>query len=173
MEQIKNSKGDVLPQPYLDLALMRREQQNGVENYIDCDTCFSWIRTPEDEEFWHDVNNGETPDIPAASLAELEAWRKSREENKQEAMVDDNPEPDYKAMYEDVKGSYEILDKSLHEALEKLQEQTDRNWIAECAMMITGGLSQGTHLPPNTEMIEYAWTLAEAWAAEGKKRGRI
>lgn len=263
---MKNSKGETLPQPYYDLALMRREQQKGsyfvknlqkeFEAKQEVNHAFNWLDAPEKEYLWAAVFMGKTPEIPAASLAELEAWRKSREENKQSefwgkaAMVADElrDEPvseskfkagdkvriisdtlnhkfkigeivilnqintsgmswrchdlckkdwwnvaisdmelvenapdttDYKAMYESEKEKAEYYEKQYNVLKDAVitptaeLQSTDRNWIAECAMGIAAGLSQGTHLSPNQEMIEYAWTLAEAWAADGKNRGHI
>ena len=80
---MKNSKGETLPQPYYDLALMRREQNKFFSNEKYLASSFSWVDTLEGSKFWAKVSNGNIPEIPAASLAELEAWRKSREENKQ------------------------------------------------------------------------------------------
>lgn len=190
---MKNSKGETLPQPYYDLALMRREQQKGsyfVKNWQkefeakqEVNYAFDWLDAPEKEYLWAAVCMGKTPEIPAASLAELEAWRKSREENKQEAMVADELRDDTTDTT-DWKAKYEALEKEANELTAALKElgakydelkygDPDRNWIAECAMGVAAGLSQGTHLSPNQEMIEYALALAEAWAAEGKNRGHI
>lgn len=75
---MKNSKGEILPQPYYDLALMRREQQSGTGDEIVYDTCINWRNTPEGYDWWLDANNGNTPAILASSLAELDLWRKSK-----------------------------------------------------------------------------------------------
>ena len=102
---MKNRKGQTIPQPYLDIAMMRREQQEGSEfrNKLDAkfenngrlDYAFDWYTYPEYFGWWSDVYYGKTPDIPASSLAELEAWRKAK-------LID------YKTMYED------LLDKHLN-----------------------------------------------------------
>lgn len=171
---MKNSKGITLIQPYHDLALMRREQFHGEGDNISKTTCFMWSKTPECYDWWDHVDNGDMPEIPAASLAELEAWRKSREENKQEAMVEDNPEPDYKAMYDELCKRYKALDHNhnrlcqdydfyKHRTNVIADPTTSRNWIAECSMRL---FSTGVSL-------ELSWDKAQKWAAEGKKRGHL
>jgi len=76
---MKNSKGQTIPQPYLDLAMMRREQQEVSQYRKDWDSHFSrtnelfqgfeWQITPEKGDWWADVNEGNSPEIPASSLA--------------------------------------------------------------------------------------------------------
>ena len=39
---------------------------------------FYWEETPEKYDWWHEVYIGNSPDIPASSLAELEEWRKKK-----------------------------------------------------------------------------------------------
>lgn len=79
-----------LPQPYRALAEMRREQQINSEWVKKCDTeftetnelhlAFYWENTPEGGDWWKDLNEGNTPEIPAESLAELKEWQKEHPE---------------------------------------------------------------------------------------------
>lgn len=211
---MKNSKGQELQQFYRDLAMMRMEQQKD-SDYVKMwhkefevtqllKDAFCWDNTPEKGSWWEDVYFDETPEIPASSLAELEAWRKQREESKQSdfwgkaAMVADElrPEPDYKAMYEELEVKYKDLQWTFSELreqkieLEKRAENTTtptRNWIAECAMVVMQGLLSDPNYKdvqhtiagnivtkPRPEVIaERSFDYAEAWAAEGKKRGHL
>lgn len=85
---MKNSKGQTLEQPYLDLAMMRREQQEGseyrkVQDFYYKKTgevffAFNWVDTPEKYEFWDEIYYIHlSPTIPASSMKELEEWRKA------------------------------------------------------------------------------------------------
>ena len=117
---MKNRKGQTIPQPYLDLAMMRREQQEVSQYRKDCDSHFSrtnelfqgfeWQITPEKGDWWADVNEGNSPEIPASSLAELEAWRKAK-------LID------YKTMYEDLLDKLEFYKKPL-KGLKQLLSKT-------------------------------------------------
>lgn len=137
---MKNSKGETLEQPYLDLAMMRREQQEGSEYRKTWDFdfeekgfllyAFDWDKTPEKIDWWYDLFIGNSPDIPSSSLADLEEWRKAKQEaNKPETwgkqLYDsgqfhdlltkyENAEPDYKAMYEEAVKERDYY-RTLHE----------------------------------------------------------
>ena len=60
-----------LPRPYRMLAEYRREQQGGTSDVLHNDTSFAWDEAPEKGDFWQSVNNGDYPEIPAASIREL------------------------------------------------------------------------------------------------------
>ena len=117
---MKNRKGQTLEQPYLDIAMMRREQQEWREGmkvrYKKFEetqlliNAFDWEETPEKYDWWHEVYIGKTPDIPASSLAELEAWRKAK-------LID------YKTMYEDLLDKLEFYKKPL-KGLKQLLSKT-------------------------------------------------
>ena len=105
---MKTRKGQTLEQPYLDIAMMRREQQEWREGmkvrYKKFEETQLLImyrdwETPEKYDWWHEVYIGKTPDIPASSLAELEAWRKAK-------LID------YKTMYEDLLDKLEFYKKA-------------------------------------------------------------
>lgn len=200
---MKNSKGQELPQPYLDLAIMRREQYEGVGDDISMTDCFIWRETCEKFSWWYAVNKGETPEIPAASIAELGAWRKSREENKQSdfwgkaAMVADElrPEPDYKAMYDELCKRYKALDHNHNRLCQDYDfykhrtnviaaPTTSRNWIAECVPYQKCPVCDGEgQVRPlwNKHAQEPTYVKCDVcdgkkiieMAAEGKKRGRL
>ena len=124
---MKNRKGQTLEQPYLDIAMMRREQQEWREGmkvrYKKFEetqlliNAFDWEETPEKYDWWHEVYIGKTPDIPASSLAELEAWRKAK-------LID------YKTMYEDLLDKLEFYKKAF-EGLKTTVEQNlhTAEWI--------------------------------------------
>lgn len=57
-----------LPRPYRMLAEYRREEGGGGDGLCGA---FTWIETPEGYDFWQAVNNGNFPEIPAASIREL------------------------------------------------------------------------------------------------------
>ena len=78
---------------------------------------FDWEETPEKYDWWHEVYIGKTPDIPASSLAELEAWRKAK-------LID------YKTMYEDLLDKLEFYKKAF-EGLKTTVEQNlhTAEWI--------------------------------------------
>lgn len=197
MENIKNSKGEVLSQPYLDLARMRREQNpNNV-----FPLGFASGMTREGLSFWNKVYYCNTPEIPAASLAELGEWQKAK------GIAELQPaEPDWKAMYEDLKAEYERLktdyDTAITEANEMSVELRElgakydelkygdptRNWVAECAMAaMQGMLSSPTNYkeiehpisgkilinPQPEEIAKLSFDYAESMAAEGRKRGHL
>ena len=75
---MKNSKGQTIPQPYLDLAMMRRDQQGRTDNQELLIASLIWKLTIEGEDLWFEVNEGNSPDIPESSLNELEEWRKKK-----------------------------------------------------------------------------------------------
>jgi len=179
---MKNNKGELLPQPYLDLARMRREQYKYFQHEKILGSAFFWEDTLEGGEFWVNVDKGETPEIPAASLAELEEWRKANcipveNENSDDMCFHECPncndrcycsaqpcscctqdEPDYKGLYEHRTAQF-------NELLAKYENQTpSRNWVAECAIAFVSTKGLG---------FEDAWDWAEQWAAEGKRRGHI
>ena len=99
---------------------------------------FYWEETPEKYDWWHEVYIGKTPDIPASSLAELEAWRKAKATISKNGTV----EPDYKAMYEELLDKLEFYKKAF-EGLKTTVEQnlhtaelqsTERNYVWEAAL---------------------------------------
>lgn len=77
-----------LPSPYRELAEMRREQQkdthygttwkNRFNETNNLFYAFGWGETPDGFEFWARAYSGNTPEIPASSLAELAEWQKSK-----------------------------------------------------------------------------------------------
>ena len=129
---MKNRKGQTLEQPYLDIAMMRREQQEWREGmkvrYKKFEetqlliNAFDWEETPEKYDWWHEVYIGKTPDIPASSLAELEAWRKAKATISKNGTV----EPDYKAMYDELAGMYKDLQWTFSELREQKIELEKR-----------------------------------------------
>lgn len=163
---MKNSKGETLPQPYLALAEMRRAQDGRFPKAQNLSNAFTWHETKERILFWGELDNGGLPEIPAASLSELEVWQANKLEENVIKIMDTLPEPalDYKAMYEELKNDYNILNSRYQIATmsQKSDPTPTRNWVAECAMALAASLSE-----------EAAWDYAEAWAAEGKKRGHI
>lgn len=188
MENIKNSKGEVLSQPYLDLARMRKEKRKQADTGL-LSWDFIWRPTLEGLDWWDIVDRGETPEIPAASLAELEDWRKY----KPAIPKNETAEPDWKAMYEDMKAErdyyqheYELKCMELDEIDNK--PTPDRNWVAECAMAaMQGMLSSPTNYkeiehpisgkilinPQPEEIAKLSFDYAESMAAEGRKRGHL
>ena len=77
-----------LPQPYRALAEMRREQQinselfrtevqytKGFERDSVLKNAFCFNETHEGAFWWYDLDKGNTPEIPAASLEELKEWQ--------------------------------------------------------------------------------------------------
>lgn len=177
---MKNSKGETLPQPYLDIARMRREQKPFDDAYLG----FKWVHTSEGYGWWQTVFYSDFPPaIPAASLAELEEWRS----NKLSQMASDawigkpaEPATDWKAKYEELTAATDAL-ISEYNKLKDLYDKLDvtyqrlyvehmkagdptRNLVAECAMRHYAFLG-GDPI--------YSWGKAEAWAAEGRKRGHI
>ena len=147
-------------QPYLDLAMMRRDQQGRTDNQELLIASLIWKLTIEGEDLWFEVNEGNSPEIPASSLAELEAWRKAK-------LID------YKTMYEDLLDKLEFYKKAF-EGLKTTVEQnlptaelqsTERNYVWEAALAIYAA---------NRVMgIEYAFDKANEFVAEGKKRNHI
>lgn len=115
--------------------------------------------------------------------------------------INENPyaqsdEPDWKAKYDDLEYEYHKLKFDFEIAVTEAEESaadlrdlqtkydelksgdTSRNWVAECAMAAMQGMlsyySGGNGTRPTDEIIsEKSWKLAEAWAADGKKRGHI
>ena len=83
---------------------------------------FYWEETPEKYDWWHEVYIGKTPDIPASSLAELEAWRKAKATISKNGTV----EPDYKAMYDELAGMYKDLQWTFSELREQKIELEKR-----------------------------------------------
>lgn len=181
---MKNSKGETLPQPYLDLARMRGEQRPSDGSIFG----FIWNNTPECYDFWSCVNRGETPVIFEFSLAELDEWRKAKSahisisdfdpkinEKPYAQPAEAEPATDWKAKYEEMKAE---RDYYRHEYELKCIELDDidnkptptRNWVAECAMAAMQALVS-REIP--LKAAEYAFDYAEAWAAEGRKRGHI
>ena len=57
------------------------------------------------------------------------------------------------------------------QALSPQEEPNDKLFQAAVAAM--QGLLIGNDLPPNSDTVEYAWTLAETFINEGKKRGHL
>ena len=157
---MKNRKGQTIPQPYLDLAMMRRDQQGRTDNQELLIASLIWKLTIEGEDLWFEVNEGNSPEIPASSLAELEAWRKAK-------LID------YKTMYEELLDKLEFYKKAF-EGLKTTVEQnlhtaelqsTERNYVCEAALAIYAA---------NRVMgIEYAFDKANEFVAEGKKRNHI
>lgn len=210
---MKNSKGELLEQPYYDLAMMRREQQEGSEFRIKWDAdfenigqlndAFRWGKTPEKHEWWNSVDDGNTPEIPAASLAELEAWQKEQKAEYGKLPVPEwvkkapePTEPDYKAMYEcaltelkniraligadENESTYDEVERKFiqlsREAVEPSKpKSTERNWVAECAMELYANLAvhRGMFNHATNRNINDAWDFAQKWAEEGKKRNLI
>lgn len=177
MENIKNSKGEVLSQPYLDLARMRKEKRKQADTGL-LAWDFIWRPTLEGNDWWDIVDKGETPEIPAASLAELEDWRKY----KPAIPKNETAEPDWKAMYEDMKAErdyyrheYELKSMELDDI--DSRPTPDRNWVAECAMAAMQGFLAsyaGATTDPKVEPVaQKSWDYAEAMSAEGRKRGHL
>ena len=179
---MKNRKGQTLEQPYLDIAMMRREQQEWREGmkvrYKKFEetqlliNAFDWEETPEKYDWWHEVYIGKTPDIPASSLAELEAWRKAK-------LID------YKTMYEDLLDKLEFYKKAF-EGLKTTVEQnlptaelqsTERNYVWEAALAAMQGFIAsyaGAAKNPDIDTVAgISLTYAESLIAEGKKRNHI
>ena len=179
---MKNRKGQTIPQPYLDLAMMRREQQEVSQYRKDWDSHFSrtnelfqgfeWQITPEKGDWWADVNEGNSPEIPASSLAELEAWRKAK-------LID------YKTMYEELLDKLEFYKKAF-EGLKTTVEQnlhtaelqtTERNYVWEAALAAMQGFIAsyaGAAKNPDIDTVAgISLTYAESLVAEGKKRNHI
>lgn len=68
-------KISTLPEPYRSLAKLREMQKEygGLQQRCDdLNEAFAWDLTPEDEDFWSSVSNGNHPAIPYTSLAEIE-----------------------------------------------------------------------------------------------------
>ena len=74
------------------------------------------------EDLWFEVNEGNSPAIPASSLAELEAWRKAKATISKNGTV----EPDYKAMYDELAGRYKDLQWTFSELREQKIELEKR-----------------------------------------------
>ena len=119
---MKNRKGQTIPQPYLDLAMMRRDQQGRTDNQELLIASLIWKLTIEGEDLWFEVNEGNSPAIPASSLAELEAWRKAKATISKNGTV----EPDYKAMYDELAGRYKDLQWTFSELREQKIELEKR-----------------------------------------------
>jgi len=142
-----------LPYPYKELATLRREQQAGSYFRKKCDAdfeetgklfyAFAWHNTPEKAYFWDKVNNGNLPEIPAASLAELE--KKSKEPI---------PEP-------------------INQAPALIGGKTEQEWLYIFAgQAMQGYLSSFTTQDPKADfMAEKSIEYAKALLTELKKEG--
>ena len=169
---MKNGKGQTLGQPYLDLAMKRRDQQGRTDNQELLIASLIWKLTIEGEDLWFEVNEGNSPEIPASSLAELEAWRKAK-------LID------YKTMYEDLLDKLEFYKKAF-EGLKTTVEQnlhtaelqtTERNYVWEAALAAMQGFIAsyaGAAKNPDIDTVAgISLTYAESLVAEGKKRNHI
>ena len=147
-----------LHQPYRALAEMRREQQinsEWVKQYEkefkeinDLNFAFYWENTPEGDDWWNYLNEGSTPEIPAASLDELKEWQK------------EHPE------YEATVISEQPNDKLFQAAVAAMQGLLSNSILAGVMKTFNG-------LPHKDEIAEAAFTYAEALINEGKKRGHL
>lgn len=193
---MKDINGNLLQQPYYDLAVMRREQKPD-------NTClygFELGATPEKYDWWFLVFKGNRPPIPDTSLAELEAWRNEKGVNINmksfDPRINETPysptaewiDPlnvkrvsdttDWKAKYEELLDKLEFYKKAFEGLKQTVEQNTPAveltaepsNFIAECAMRAMQTLA-GSENPLNA--ADYAWDYAEAMAAEGKKRGHL
>ena len=59
----------VTPEPYQTLAQLRSQPDLGSNMVMNC---FPWDETPEGSDFWVEVSAGLNPDIPEASMKEIE-----------------------------------------------------------------------------------------------------
>ena len=57
----------VIPEPYQTLAKWRATRQ-----VSQLTNCFPWDETPEGSDFWVEVSAGRNPEIPEASMKEIE-----------------------------------------------------------------------------------------------------
>lgn len=155
-------KNQDLQQPYRALAEMRREQQinskifsdykeyfiDGFNTDNELRKAFNWKCSCEKHNFWNEVYNGNTPEIPAESLAELKEW---------------NPEFEAVLIAEQPKeknpfSGYE--DKLFTVAVAAMQ-----GFIASYA---------GATKDPDTEIAAAkSWDYAESLINEGKKRNLL
>lgn len=170
-EAMKNCKGQELPQPYYDLAEMRRDQKCGVKDVtIMLSSAFNWATTLEGYDWWSSVFKGNKPSIHYASLAELDEWRKAKATISKMGTV----EPGYKAKYEAEKEMAEYYENQYNVLKDAIITPTaepqspDRNWVAECAMAVYANSGMNLY-----DGITESWKFAQKWAAEGKKRGYI
>lgn len=118
---MRNSKGVLLQQPYLDLAQMRWQQKPCQPLSDMLLISFAWSLTNEGHFFWFQVYDCETPDIPASSLAELDAWRREQQITKMPSKIAP-AEPDWKAEYEQLEAEANELTAALKELGAKYDE---------------------------------------------------
>ena len=164
-----------LTEPYKSLAEMRRGDRK--DDLLAC--AFEWDDTPEWGAFWGKVRNGFTPEIPAASLAELEAWKNSKEVKD---MPDLQPaEPDYKAMYEQLQSDYNILNSQYQIASMPTILPTTANketdFVLRTAQMAMQGYlamrATSSITPSYKEVASEAFDYAAAMLGEAKKRNLL
>ena len=118
-----------LPQPYRALAEMRREQQinselfrtevqytKGFERDSVLKNAFCFNETHEGAFWWYDLDKGNTPEIPAASLEELKEWQKEHPEY-EATVIAEQPKEDFDNSF----NNPEVLKQHIAE-LDKLGE---------------------------------------------------
>jgi len=59
----------VIPEPYQTLAQLRSQSDLGSNMVVNR---FPWDETPEGSAFWVEVSAGRNPEIPEASMKEIE-----------------------------------------------------------------------------------------------------
>ena len=145
-----------LPEPYKSLAEMRREQAgNTGDELANSNETFIWAFTLEGGLFWSKLNDGYTPDIPASSLAELEAWKKSKDVK--------SAKPDYKEL---------PSEPTVCSGAAK----REREFLLTTAQMAMQGLiASGKASTYSTiySLSDHTFTYASAMLQEAKKRGLI
>lgn len=154
-----------LQQPYRALAEMRRDQQKDSKIFSDYKEyfidefntdnelrkAFNWECSCEKHNFWEKVYNGNTPEIPAESLAELKEWQKEHTEYGVTVIAEQPKEENPFIGHED---------KLFTAALAAMQ-----GFIASYA---------GATKDPDTEPVATkSWNYAEALINEGKKRNLL
>lgn len=132
-----------LPSPYRELAEMRHEQKphhlpsyvNEFESSNDLIYAFMYSDTPENFDFWYEVNHDWQPEIPKQSLLELEAWKKAKGEFNPTMLIE---HPDHRLFTAACHAMQGILaNRELQLALyanHKLNGTTRENAIAFCAV---------------------------------------
>ena len=155
-----------LQQPYRALAEMRREQQinsewvnqyeKGFKEINDLNFAFYWENTPEGNDWWNYLNEGSTPEIPAASLEELKEWQKEH--------------PEYEPVL--IAEQQKDFDTPFNTKALSSQEPDPRLFTAAVAAM-QGMVANSRIALTDTLLVEYSWDLAEALINEGKKRGHL
>lgn len=190
-----------LTSPYRELAEKRMGERIGfVHTTCDLTAAFNWGNTKEGGDFWDDVNEGNTPEIPQSSLDELREYENAKplqNINFMKIKVNKSEKPTYwysnrigdvfeVKESENIANHYELMINGERcyigfNDCEIVDESKDKLFTAAVAAMqgilsnsiLVGVIETFNGLPQKDEMARVAFDYAEALIAEGKKRNHL